>query len=157
MADKRELPTREQTSKGRRYLRLAKEAFEGVTKATDPAVAWAGWITAARHADHFLRHVSQVMPEPPDTGTAFRAEPLDFPADQFSKRTMQAVQRAFAEEFADDDFVANVTIICTMPPDGRVAVASTEPDPNDILDALRMGWGAIHRTARLVAERASRQ
>lgn len=75
------------------------------------------------------------------------------PGEALAHRAMQAIQRAFMEEFAGEPVVPNVTIVVSAPPDGRVGIASTEPDAETILLALKMGWGAVHHALRLRAER----
>lgn len=75
-------------------------------------------------------------------------DPKD-PAQVLVHRAMEAVQRAFVAEFGLDPQVPNVTIVVSAPPDGRIGIASTEPNPNDVLGALQAGWGAVHRAVRL--------
>lgn len=74
---------------------------------------------------------------------------LNDPAQAMVHRALEAIQRAFKEEFAGEKHTPNVTVVATVPPDGRVGVASTEPDPRTTLLALKMGWGAVHRAWRL--------
>lgn len=71
------------------------------------------------------------------------------PAEAMAHRAMEAITRAFREEFAIDAVGPNVTVVVAVPPDGRIGIASTEADPNDILHVLQMGWGAVHRSVRL--------
>jgi hypothetical protein len=77
---------------------------------------------------------------------------LDDPAQALAHRAMEAVKRAFAEEFKNDPQSPNVTIVVASPPDGRIGIASTEPDAQTILMALKAGWGAVKRSVRLRAE-----
>lgn len=78
-----------------------------------------------------------------------RTPNLADPAEAMAHRAMEAITRAFREEFVLDAVGPNVTVVVAVPPDGRIGIASTEPDPNDILHALKMGWGAVHRSVRL--------
>lgn len=71
------------------------------------------------------------------------------PAEAMAHRAMEAVKRAFREEFLLDAVGPNVTIVVSVPPNGKIGIASTEPDPNTVLYALKMGWGAVHRSVRL--------
>lgn len=150
-------PSRGELAKARRLLRFAKAELEKVVEA-DPKLAWSWWLSSLRHVETLRTFMGRTLPEFPDDGTpTFSNEPItDHPSDLYSKRAMEAIKEAFAREFSQED-APNVTLVCAMPPDGRVAIATTEPDPDDALLALRAGWGAIHRSIRLIGERASRQ
>jgi hypothetical protein len=61
---------------------------------------------------------------------------------------MEVIRRALAEEFAGEDIAPNITVIVTAP-NQNIALASTEPDAGFVLEALKMGWGAVHKTERI--------
>jgi hypothetical protein len=71
------------------------------------------------------------------------------PAQMLVHRTTEAVMRALEEEFTFDELLPNVTVVASVPPYGRVGVASTEPDLTTTLYALSLGAGAIRRVARV--------
>lgn len=75
-------------------------------------------------------------------------DPKD-PADVLTHRAMEAIKRAMVMEFGLDKESPNVTVVVSVPPDGRVGVASTEPTPELVLLALKMGWGAAKHAERL--------
>lgn len=78
-----------------------------------------------------------------------RTPNLSDPAEAMAHRAMAAIQRAFREEFMLEAVGPNVTIVVAVPPDGKIGIASTEPDPNLVLYALKMGQGAVQRSVRL--------
>lgn len=91
-------------------------------------------------------------------GREFGYEPdLSDPSEAAAHRAMMAVQRAFREEYAGEKEGPNVTIFASVPPDGRVGIATTEPDLELALAAVLEAQGALRRTLRLVHERAQRQ
>lgn len=141
----------------RRGLRFAKDELEKIQRADGSELAWSFWLASMRHLETLRTFMGRTLPEIPDDGSpTFSSQPqTGHPSDQYSKRAMEAIKEAFAREFAAED-APNVTLVCAMPPDGRVAIATTEPDPDDALLALKAGWGAIHRAIRLQSERSSR-
>jgi hypothetical protein len=85
--------------------------------------------------------------EPEDT---FRYEPnLADPAQAAVHRAMETIKRAFIAEYGDEPQTPNLTVVASVPPDGRVGIATTEPSPELCLEALQAGWGATHRALRL--------
>lgn len=74
---------------------------------------------------------------------------LDAVEQEIAHRAIKVCRRAIAKEFKDEDYVPRLTVVVTVPPDGRVGIASTEDHAVYILEALQMAWGAIHRTVRL--------
>lgn len=68
---------------------------------------------------------------------------------ELAERAIEAIKAAFGQEFADEEHWPQVTLVVSLPPDGEVVVASTEAEPKWILGALKMGWGAVHRSIRL--------
>ena len=77
-----------------------------------------------------------------EAGTDFAREPdLDDPAQAEAHRAMEAIRRAFEREFGVDNSWPNVTLVVSYPPDGRIGVATTEPEPVYALEALKAGWG----------------
>lgn len=92
------------------------------------------------------------------SGRGFSYSPdLTDSGEAAAHRAVMAVQRAFKEEYAGERQGPNVTIIASVPPDGRIGIATTEPDLELALAALLEGQGAIKRSLRLIAERAQRQ
>jgi hypothetical protein len=81
--------------------------------------------------------------------TGFRNSPPSNPGGQLAERSIEAIKRAFAEEFGDDDEMPRVTLVVSLPPDGEIVVASTENEPRYVLNALEMGRASAHRTIRL--------
>lgn len=71
----------------------------------------------------------------------------DDPAEAMAHRAMEAIKAAMIAEFGDES-APNITIVVASPPDGRVGIASTEPHPQLVLEALEMGWGAVHKGER---------
>lgn len=88
----------------------------------------------------------ELLEQPPK---AHREPNLADPAEAAVHRAIGAIQRAFKEEYGLDAQVPNVTVVVAVPPDGRIGVATTEPDEQTALFALRVGWGALHRVVRL--------
>jgi hypothetical protein len=70
------------------------------------------------------------------------------PAEAMAHRAMEAIIRAFREEFVLDAVGPNVTVVVAV---GSVDAIPILPsgDPNTVLYALKMGWGAVHRSVRL--------
>jgi hypothetical protein len=82
-----------------------------------------------------------------------RREPnRDDPSEVIAERAIEAIKKAFREEFSTDEDKPNITLVVTLPPDGRIIVATTEPQKEYALEALQLGWGAWHRAIRLDAE-----
>ncbi len=77
----------------------------------------------------------------------------DNASGQLAERAIEAIKKAFAEEFKNDPEWPQVTLVVSVPPDGMVVVASTEHESKWILAALKAGWGAIHRAVRLAPNR----
>lgn len=74
---------------------------------------------------------------------------LNMVEQEIVHRAIKACRPAIAKEFKDDDYMPRLTIVVTVPPDGRVGIASTEDHAVYLLEALQMAWGAVHRSVRL--------
>lgn len=74
---------------------------------------------------------------------------LDHIEQEIVHRAIKAVKGPLEKEFRHEDYMPRLTIVVTVPPAGRVGIASTEEHAVYILEALQMGWGAVHRTVRL--------
>jgi hypothetical protein len=98
--------------------------------------------------------VSRRRPVPKGTkGFAFEPDMSD-PAQAIVHRAVEACKRALMEEFGSDVDVPNVTVVTSVPPDGRIGVASTEPNAELVHEVLMLGMGATRGAMRA---RASRQ
>lgn len=71
------------------------------------------------------------------------------PAQAAVHRAMEAIKKAYVAEYGEDEDAPNLTVVASLPPDGRVGIATTEPSPELALEALHAGWGAVHRAMRL--------
>jgi hypothetical protein len=99
------------------------------------------------------RMLERIEARPEQEVDLHAAPNLDDVGEAAVHRAITTVQGAIGAEYADDELMPNLTVVASVPPDGRVGIASTEPDAGSILYALEMGWGAVHKAVRLRAER----
>lgn len=81
------------------------------------------------------------------------ADDPDDPAQRLVHRTMEAVQRAIEVEFAANELAPNVTVLASVPPHGRIGIATTEPDLTTAMYALNLGLGSVKRIIHVQAGR----
>jgi hypothetical protein len=107
--------------------------------------------------DEFSKAIDDAIKANNDPSTSMDLRPTPDAGDRaqvLAQSYMVAVMNAFREvdELAEGEDAPNVTIVLGYAPDGRVAIASTEPEPY-ILMALYAGIGSIQRAFRLRGER----
>jgi hypothetical protein len=75
----------------------------------------------------------------------------DDPSEALVHRAMERIKSGLMEEFGGEDIAPNITVVVTAP-NQRVAVASTEPEGQYVLMALKLAWGAVHKAERLALQ-----
>lgn len=108
--------------------------------------------------DAFSEAIADAIKANDDPTTSMELSPTpdqDDAAQVLAQAYLEATMETFKQvdaEIGDRETRPNVTIVLGYPPDGRIALASTEPTEY-ILMALHAGIGSVLRSHRLRAER----
>lgn len=105
--------------------------------------------------DAVMTHMRvNMMPLSMDPTPGFRGvgEPPPGVGGELLHRAMERTKAALAEEFKDEPEWPQLTMVCSAPPDGKVAVGTTEATLEYALESLIAGTGTIQRMLRLDAQ-----